>query len=117
MKIYNAKTNETYELSEHSLGCSLFRDNLEDIAFGSSPKIAFKCGVISAEFSKIMNILYSLEIQRSHHDKYYLNSSLEILSEIFDIDITEEIFRSLIQDCIDEFLNQDFIYVLNVKSK
>lgn len=115
MKIYDSKTNEYTEITEHNLKCFLFRNELESIAEASEPKIAFKCGVLSGECSKIISTLYSLEFQRSNHDNNYLKRVLAVLSEILDIDATEDKFRSLIEDCVETFLNQDNIYIIEIK--
>ena len=115
MKIYDSKTNEYTEVTEHDLKVFLFRNELEAIAEASSSNIAFKCGVIAGECSKILSTCYSLDFQRSNHDKVYLTRVLEVLSEVFDIEVTEDKFRSLIEDFVETFLNQDNIYVIDIK--
>ena len=115
MKIYDSKTNKYTEVTEQDLKLFLFRNELEAIAEASSSNVAFKCGVIAGECSKIISTLYSLEVQRSNHDKGYLARVLEVLSEVFDIEVTEDKFRSLIEDCVKTFLNQDNILVIEIK--
>lgn len=115
MKIYDSRTNVSYDITEHDLKGFLFRNELEAIAEASSPKIAFNCGVLAGCCPKIISTLYSLEFQRSNHDNIYLKRVLEVLSEVFDIDVTEDKFKSLIEDCVDVYLKQEHIFLIEIK--
>lgn len=117
MKIYDSNTQETYDINEFALKCRTFSLSLQSTAEYCTPKMAFKCGVIAADAGKLISTVYSLESQLSHYDKKYLRTSLEILSEILDIEVTEDTLRTLIEECVEKFLNEEYIHVIEYTEK
>ena len=112
MKIFNSQTQQHFELSEHELKCFVLMNTLSEHANNLPGNLAYKCGVLSVECSRIVSTLYSPEELCTEADKKYIYNVLEILSEILDVQMTKESLKEMLEDCRDEFLNRDYIHVI-----
>ena len=112
MKIFNSQTQQHFELSEHELKCFVLMNTLSEHANNLPGNLAYKCGVLSVECSRIVSTLYSPEELCTEADKKYIYNVLEILSEILDVAMFKETFKNLLEDLRDEFLNRDYIHVI-----
>lgn len=117
MKIFKSNTNKTFELSDKALKCFTFNENMKATVKFLTPDLAFNCGLIVAESSRLVLTLYSLEYQRSESDKLFLKNTLEELSAILEGEITEEILKNIIEEGVEEFLNRDYINVIEYNNK
>ena len=112
MKFFNSLTEESFELSKHELKCYVLMVTLQETANYLPGYLAYKCGVLSVECSRIVSTLYSPEELCTEADKKYIYNVLEILSEILDVAMFKETFKNLLEDLRDEFLNRDYIHVI-----
>ena len=112
MKIFNSQTEETLNLSEHELKCYELMDTLQETANHLPGYLAYKCGVLSGECSKIISTVYTPDELCAAGDKKYIENILEILTEILDTEMTKESLKEMLEDCRDEFLNRDYIHVI-----
>ena len=117
MKIFNSQTQQHFELSEHELKCFVLMNTLSEHANNLPGNLAYKCGVLSVECSRIVSTLYSPEELCTEADKKYIYNVLEILSEILDVQMTKESLKEMLEDLIDEFLNRDYIHVIEYNQK
>ena len=112
MKIFNSQTEETLNLSEHELKCYVFMLTLQEEANYLPGWLAYKCGILSGECSKIISTVYTPDELCAAGDKKYIENILEILTEILDTEMTKESLKQMLEDCRDEFLNRDYIHVI-----
>ena len=112
MKIFNSQTEESFDLSEHELKCYILMVTLQEIANHLPGYLAYKCGVLSVECSRIVSTIYAPDELCSTGDKKYIEHILEIMTEIMDVEITKESFKEMLEDLRDEFLNRDYIHVI-----
>ena len=117
MKIFNSQTEETLNLSEHELKCYVFMVTLQENANHLSGYLAYKCGVLSVECSRIVSTLYAPDELTSAGDKKYLANILGIMSEILDTEMTKESLKEMLEDLRDEFLNRDYILIIEYNLK
>ena len=117
MKIFNSQTEETLNLSEHELKCHVFMITLQETANNLLGYLAYKCGVLSVECSKIISTVYAPDELCSAGDKKYIENILEILTEILDTEMTKESLKEMLEDLKDEFLNRDYIHVIEYNQK
>ena len=112
MKFFNSLTEESFELSEHELKCYVFMITLQETANNLLGYLAYKCGVLSVECSKIISTVYAPDELCSAGDKKYNENILGIMSEILDTEMTKESLKQMLEDCRDEFLNRDYIHFI-----
>ena len=113
MKIFNSQTEEeSFELSEHELKCYVFMVTLQENANHLPGYLAYKCGVLSVECSRIISTVYAPDELSSAGDKKYIENILGIMTEILDVQMTKESLKEMLEDCRDEFLNRDYIHVI-----
>ena len=112
MKIFNSQTQQHFELSEHELKCFVLMNTLSEHANNLPGNLAYKCGVLSVECSRIVSTLYSPEELCTEADKKYIYNVLEILSEILDVQMTKESLKETLEALRDEFLNREYIHVI-----
>ena len=112
MKIFNSQTQEHLELSEHKLKCYVFMAALQETSNHLPGNLAYKCGVLSVECSKIISTVYAPDELCSASDKMYIENILEILTEVLDTVITKESLKEMLENLRDEFLNRDYIQVI-----
>lgn len=117
MKIFNSHTEEQFELSEHDLKCYVFIITLQETANHLSGYLAYKCGVLSVECSSIVSTLYAPDNLCTTEDKKYIENILEIMTEILDVQMTKESFKEMLEDLRDEFLNRDYIHIIEYNQK
>ena len=117
MKIFNSETQEHFEISEHELKCSVLMGTLQEIANQLTGYLAYKCGVLSVECSRIVSTVYAPDELCSAGDKKYIANILGIMSEILDTEITKESLKEMLEDLIDEFLNRDYILIIEYNQK
>ena len=112
MKIFNSQTQQHFELSEHELKCFVLMNTLSEHANNLPGNLAYKCGVLSVECSRIVSTLYAPDELTSAGDKKYLANILGIMSEILDTEMTKESLKEMLEDLRDEFLNRDYILII-----
>ena len=117
MKIFNSQTEESFELSEHELKCYVFMITLQETANNLLGYLAYKCGVLSVECSKIISTVYAPDELCTVADKKYLANILGIMSEILDTEMSKESLKEMLQDLRDEFLNRDYIHLIEYNQK
>ena len=117
MKIFNSQTEESFELSEHELKCYVFMITLQETANNLLGYLAYKCGVLSVECSKIISTVYAPDELCSAGDKKYIENILGIMSEILDTEMSKESLKEMLQDLRDEFLNRDYIHLIEYNQK
>lgn len=112
MKFFNSLTEESFEFSKHELKCYVLMVTLQESANHLPGYLAYKCGVLSVECSRIVSALYTPDELTSAGDKKYLANILGIVSEILDVQMTKESLKEMLEDRIDEFLNRDYIHLI-----
>ena len=117
MKFFNSLTEESFELSKHELKCYVLMVTLQKTSNHLPGYLAYKCGVLSVECSRIVSTLYAPDELNSAGDKKYLANILGIMSEILDTEMTKESLKEMLEDLRDEFLNRDYILIIEYNQK
>ena len=117
MKIFNSQSEENFDLSEHELKCYVFMFTLQEIANHLPGYLAYKCGVLSVECSRIVSTIFAPDELCSNVDKKYIANILGIMTEIMDEQMTKESLKEMLEDLIDEFLNRDYIHTIEYNQK
>ena len=112
MKFFNSLTEESFELSKHELKCYVLMVTLQKTSNHLPGYLAYKCGVLSVECSRIVSAIFAPDELDSAGDKKYIANILGIMTEIMDEQMTKESLKEMLEDFRDEFLNRDYIHVI-----